>query len=210
MPMERMTAKKVMVSDLINGEWVKKEGLEPSFIITKKGEKVSRARLLGTVVSKFVSEDGNFGSLTLDDSTDTIRIKAFKDLKILELSDVGDLVDIIGKVREYNEEIYLIPEIIKKLDDPNVELLRKLEILKKMKTLKAGIKEEERSEGKEDDQNVLRKEIIKIIEANRDGITYSELLEKAKIPEETAEPIINQILAEGICYEPTPGKIKKI
>ena len=75
---KRETAKKVRISDITQGEWVKKEGMEPSYIVTPWGENVSRARILGTVVAKFVAEDDNFASLTIDDSTDTIRAKTFK------------------------------------------------------------------------------------------------------------------------------------
>ena len=69
---ERMTAKKVRIVDLVNGEWVQQDGMEPSFVVSKTGEKVSRARILATIVSKFISEDGNFGSVTIDDGTDTM------------------------------------------------------------------------------------------------------------------------------------------
>ena len=102
MAIERMTARKVRVCDLVNGRWVKREGMEPSFIITEHGDKVSRARVLGTVVGLFLAEDGNFGSLTVDDSTDTIRAKTFSTTKPVDNFAVGDVVDLVGKVREYN------------------------------------------------------------------------------------------------------------
>ncbi len=216
MTFERMTAKKVKISDLMNGKWVKKEGMEPSFIVTSYGEQVSRARILGTVVAKFLSEDGNFGSITLDDSTDTIRAKTFKTVKPLEGAEIGDLVDAIGKVREYNAEIYFIPEIIYKVQDPNLEILRRLEIARKLaewkKDPQAQKSNAEKTEPQEEgfDKEALRKEILKIIEAIPDGVGYSDILGKVKAPEPAIESVINELLSEGICYEPTPGKMKKI
>ncbi len=234
MVIKRMTAKKVRISDLMNGDWVKKEGMEPSYIVTPLGEKVSRARILATVVSKFISEDENFASITLDDSTDTMRIKTFKTTKPIEPIEVGDLVDVIGKIREWDGEIYIVPEVIRKVNDPNLEILRRLEILAKIKELREkkniieeakskftkqeefktfleqrGIKEEEIKELTTEERDI-KKEIIKLIEENPDGLTYSEILEKIKAEEEQIESIINELLAEGICYEPSPGKIKKI
>jgi RPA family protein len=177
MAFERMTARKVKISDLMNGKWVKKEGMEPSFIVTSYGEQVSRARILGTVVAKFLAEDGNFGSITLDDSTDTIRAKTFKTVKPLEEVEIGDIVDAIGKVREYNAEIYFIPEIIYKVQDPNLEILRRLEIEKKLaEWKKSPQKPAEEKEPEGFDKDTLRKEILKVVEASPEGAGYSDIL----------------------------------
>ena len=55
MPIKRQTAIKVRIADLIAGEWVKKEGMEPSFVRTAGGSEVSRARVMATVVGQFIS-----------------------------------------------------------------------------------------------------------------------------------------------------------
>jgi hypothetical protein len=211
MPPQRMTAKKTRISDIMNGNWVKREGLEPSFVITPSGEKVSRARLLGTVVARFLAEDGNFGSITLDDGTDTIRAKTFKTVKPLDEFNPGETVDLVGKVREYNGEIYVIPEVIARVSDPNFELMRRLELLAKggAPVGPAPKEEGESAPAKEEDPE-LRKEVLAIIGSEADGIDYSEIMKKVDAPEERVESVLNEVLAEGICYEPTPGRIKKI
>lgn len=251
MPIQRMTAKKVRISELVKGRWVKREGMEPSFVVTDSGEKVSRARLLGTLVDSFLAEDGNFGSVTLDDGTDTIRAKTFKTVKPLDEFRVGELVEMIGKVKEYNGEVYLIPEVITRVEDPNRELLRRLELLKKARDLKgrppevspeevppstedtqqgtsrqAALQEpktapqedsqkEGDSKSKEekppkDDDSQLRKEILAVIESDPEGVEYRTIIEKVGKEESRVESVLNEILAEGICYEPTPGRVKKI
>lgn len=126
---ERQVAIKVQIKTLHTGEFVKQEGMNPNYIKTEDLE-ISRARVLATVIDKFVSEDGNYATLTLDDTTDTIRCKVFRELEIIENIEKGDLVDVIGKIREYNEERYIQPEIIVKITDPNFEVLRKLEVEK--------------------------------------------------------------------------------
>jgi hypothetical protein len=239
MAIERMTAKKVRVSDLMGGRWVKREGMEPSFVVTDSGEKISRARLLGTVVARFMSEDGNFASITLDDGTETIRAKTFKTVKPLDEFKAGDLVDLVGKVREYNGEIYVMPEVIARVQDPNLEVMRRLELIRKARDLKAGpgdaggeAGEEapkpqgpgeeagkeapetedsgEEDKKKEEDDAKLRREILAVIESGPEGVEYKVILERVKAPETRVESVLNEILAEGICYEPTPGKVKKI
>lgn len=124
-----MVAKKLDIKTLYTGKYIVQEGFNPNYIEVN-GERVSRARVLAIVIDKFISEDGNYGTITLDDGTDTIRLKAFQDLRIIEDVEKGDIVEAIGKIREYNEERYLQPEIIVKIDDPNFEVLRKLELRK--------------------------------------------------------------------------------
>lgn len=206
---ERWTAKKLRIIDLVRGEWVKREG-EAGFVLTPYKEEIRRARILATCVNKFVSDDGNFASITLDDSTACVRAKVWKDLKPILGMEVGWLVDVIGRVREYDDEIYLVPEIIRKLDDPNWELLRRLELIDKIKRLKAGKGKEVEEVKKEKESDELRREILAVIEQAKDGMEYNKIAEKVKASQEQLEAIINELLGEGICYEPTPGKIKKI
>jgi RPA family protein len=210
MAIRRMTALKVRTSDIINGKWVKQEGMEPSFVKTSSGVEISRARIMGTIVSKFVSDDGNFASITLDDSTETIRAKTFKTVKPLDTVEVGNTVDLIGKVREYNGEIYLIPEVVVKVADPNMEILRKVEIMKHSGAETVSANEEAEKADKKEGSDSLRMEIIKVIEQSGKGVSYNEIMKSIKAPEEDIEAIVNELLSEGICYEPTPGKIRKI
>jgi RPA family protein len=210
MPIERMTARKIRIADLTNGRWVKNEGLEPSYIVTQAGMQVSRARILGTVVSKFVSEDENFASITIDDSTDTIRAKTFKTVKPLDVVQIGDVVDLIGKIREYNAEIYVMPEIVRKITDPNMEVLRKLELIATAKKLQQGESQPAQFVSAKEDRASLKKKVTEVIESEKAGMAYSKILEMVKAPETQIEAVVNELLEEGICYEPTPGKIKKI
>ncbi len=200
---KRAPAVKARVADLNQGEWKDK------FLELKTGEQVSRCRVLGTIVTKFLSDEGTFANITLDDSTDTIRAKTWDDMKLIEKTSIGDIVDLIGKVRIYNGEIYIVPEIIKKVDDPNFEMLRKLELIKKYGSYKKE-KTENKMEEIKTDKVDLRKEIIKMIEESKEGISYIEILEKTKAPQAEAENVINDLLGGGLCYESSPGVIKKI
>jgi len=226
---ERMTAKKTRIVDIVNGKWVQQDGMEPSYVVTSSGGRVSRARILATVVSKFMSEDGNFGSVTIDDGTDTMRAKCFKDLTPLEKAEAGQLVDLIGKVREYNGEIYVMPEVLKQVTDPNLMLLRKLELMKGAREAKESGAAADAAEGEAGraykpsepsagtdagaaatEKDGLRKKVLDIIGASKDGITYADLIGKSGQGEEKVDSVVNELLSEGICYEPTPGKIRKI
>jgi len=240
----RQTMIKARIFDVVNGKFVRQEGMEPSYILTEIGDKISRVNILGTIVDKFMSEDGNYSTITVDDDSDSIRVKAFREnVDIFDNLEVGDLVMVIGKVREYVEENYIIPEIVKKIADPNYESLHKLEVLKrllKQKKLLDDIKiEKEKFEDVEEFKKHVKEKygvdsiegVIETMEVEEgteekdykplvlqkleeldkgDGAEFRKLLEASKLPENEFEEVINELLSEGVCYEPAPGVIKKV
>ena len=139
MEKKRSVAKKVRIFDLVNGVFFhgSKVDMKPSYLITPFGERISRVNLIGTVIDMFISEDESYGSLTLDDGSASIRAKVFgNDVKLMKNISNGDLVLLIGKLKEYNGEIYVAAEVVRKLEDFNHEILRKIEILKDLKEKK--------------------------------------------------------------------------
>lgn len=132
---ERNVAYKVAVEDITKGRYYRSDSRwEPGYVLTPLGEKVSRARIMGVAVSRFVSEDRRYASITLDDGSDTVAVKAFRDDVDL-LMDVkpGETVDVVGKVKEYGGEKYINAESVWHVKDPNWELVRRLELLVKRK-----------------------------------------------------------------------------
>jgi hypothetical protein len=118
-----MTAVKLRILDLIEGTF------DGTYVHTLFGE-VSEARILGTLIDIFTTDDDSYISLTVDDGTETIRIKAWRqDVKKLKEFSRGDFIEVVGKVREYNEEIYLTPEVVSAVS-PNRWILRELELMK--------------------------------------------------------------------------------
>jgi len=136
MDKKRLTAFKTSIDAIGKGKFIAQEGFNPSYVLSPSGQRLSRVRILATAVDKFVSENGKFASLTLDDGSDTIRAKVFNALSMLEPVSKGDIVDVIARIKEYQEEIYLLPEVVMKIDDPNIELLRRLELQEQEKELK--------------------------------------------------------------------------
>ncbi len=249
MEKKRLTSIKTRIKPIISGRFVVQEGFNPNYVLTNSGMRLSRVRIMATVVDKFISESGKFASLTLDDGTDTIRAKAFNAVSIFDGINEGDNIDITGRVREYQSEIYLVPEIIYKIDDINWELLRELEIrkqneeakkkretvfkyqeqtsdleeLKKIMERKFGIHPQdteailqtqdiaENIEEEEPDREAKEKVLKFIMECDKgNGCDYSELIEKSGLAEDTIDTIVNDLLVDGICFEPRPGKIKKL
>ena len=242
MERQRLTALKTRIEPIINGKYVKREGFDPNYVVAN-GIHYSRIRVMGTVVDVFKSNTKSFSSITIDDGSGTIRAKAFNS-NILDNFERGDIIDAVGKLKEYQEEIFMIPEVIKKVE-PNWLILRELEIREEEGTLnkkrkiveeikkeasdleevkqiakERGLKEEEvEAISQEDEKDNIegqndesRQKVIKLIEENDkgDGCDYTILIEQSGLGEEELDTVISNILEEGMCFEPRPGKIKKL
>jgi RPA family protein len=109
---KRQTAKLATTEELNSGKYFQKEGFTPNYLLTPEGRRFSRARIVATVVDTFVNDDETYGSITIDDGTDTIQIKFFNELDQLKDYETGDIVEAVGKVREYQGEIYMNAEIL--------------------------------------------------------------------------------------------------
>ena len=248
MDIKRLTAKKVSIKEIISGRFVKREGFQSSYVLTNLGRRMSRVRVLGLIVDRFVSPDERYATLTLDDSTETIRCKAFINVKLFDGFGPGDFVDVFGKLREYNGEIYMMPEILKKAET-NLETLRILELEKIFREQKDKIKKiqelqkqtsdlkELRSlikdlmtledlegilEAQEMIENIveektitsseIKNQILKLIESldKEKGADYQDILKKSRFSENEVDFAIQDLLESGVCFEPTPGRIRKL
>ena len=125
-PVNRLVSHKIRVVDLLRGKFIKMEGWEPNYVLTENEKRVSRLNLLGTVVS-VAPERGIAG---IDDGTGMINLRFFGEPAMPEGLSIGQIVNVIGKVRQYNDEIYILPETIRVLQDMRWFDVRKLELLK--------------------------------------------------------------------------------
>jgi predicted transcriptional regulator len=191
----------VRVKDITSGRFLKGDRFETGQLITELKEQISRVRVLGTVVSKFISDDGKFGSVTLDDGTDTISLRVFgEDVKLIKEIDTGDIVDAVGRVREYEGEKYVSLESVWKIEDPNWELVRKLELV--LKASKLAQKE------KPDPKGI----VLDLIEKSDQGkgVKYVTLLDESGLNEDTLEGVLKELMNEGEIYEPKIGRFKRV
>src|SRR3989344_4832712 len=108
MAFDRQTAIKASIAMLLSGKYVVGEGDEPNRLLCGSVE-VSRANLLGVVVSKESSDSAGSASLLVDDSTGRLSVRAFGENREINDTNVGDPVLIIGKPREYGGEVFLAP-----------------------------------------------------------------------------------------------------
>lgn len=209
---KRETAHKIRIGDLLKANQifdqtppVDGQTTNPRLMHIELGDKkMVRVNVIANVVDKYESEgEKRFASITVDDGTGQIKARVFgEDIKKFEDLTQGDTIIIIGLLRSFNQELYILPEIIKK-QDPKYLLVRKLEIEKSTpKPLTQGEKQEIRA---------LRDEIVDVIKAaeKNEGIDKEDIIMKFKDSKpETISQEIQKLLEEGIIYEPKPGRVR--
>ena len=232
---QRFTAYKIWIADVLQGTFVKQDGILPDYVRVKEKE-VSRVNLIAAVVDNF-SKD-NYTSLTLDDGTGQIRLKAFgEDALLLNTFSIGDILLVFARVREFNNETYLTPEIVKKVDERYAQL-RKLELTNEFGTReeivytkqfkqtvsknsqldlnKYGDDSSESSNETDGSTQATQSkpnykaQIMQLIQNfdEGEGVSLDEL--KKYVSHEILTSEIKNLLEEGDAYEPRPGKIKLI
>lgn len=220
----RQTAFKVWISDLVNNHIVKQEGeWEPSYI-SVKDKKVSRVNLIASVVMKYENGEKTYSNLALDDGSSQIRVKTWReDTRLLENVNIGDIILVIGRPREYNSEVYIAPEIVKKVENPSWMKIRKIELEKeygKPVETKKELPQEQPSQGIVVKEETIidtptesdRQKILNLIEKNTsdEGAELTKVTEESGLGEERANQLIQDLIREGEVFEQKPGKLRII
>lgn len=217
---QRQTAFKIRISDLLSGKYTSPGGWEPSYI-NVRGVNVSRANIVGVVVAKQSSEMAGNESIMLDDGSGRISVRSFEQRDFSSIK-VGDLVMLIGRPKEYGNEVYIVPEIIKALSDKRWVDVRKTElgILNKKSDyaqtdekgtgpMENGFFEDEvKTEDIEKETESPTEKILSMIKDmdKGDGADFDSVIKNSQV--ENAETRIKDLLKKGEIFELRPGKLK--
>lgn len=199
--------------------------------------KMKRVRFISTIIDKreminnaLESEDNLFDDssdsditieLYLDDGTGLIRSLLWNvDSEKYTQYKKGDMVDVVGRVKEWNSNININIEIIKLVEDPNLTLLRNAEIIQRIKS--GDIEDITRVEEEIDDfLNEIEldesfvgdrphdmaelKERIYLLIKNKseeeNGISFKDIKKKIDIPEEELKTYIKDLEMESKIYQ---------
>ncbi len=210
---KRQTAYKVWISHLIkNKGTVDDSGLA---YIPVGEKKVVRCNVVASVIGKDTRE--GFGSLVLDDGSENIIARVWgEDTWLLDDIEIGDLVMVIARLGEFQEKVYLRPEVVRKID-MDWALLRRLELVKEYgKPEPREVKvEEEYVEEKEErieepiPSIAIREKVLKLVE-EREEVAIDTILEKIEADERKVKAAVDELLKEGEMFMPRPGYIRVV
>ncbi|MFX1365104.1 MAG: hypothetical protein ACFE9Y_09305 [Promethearchaeota archaeon] len=223
------------IKHIIEGQYNESE----KFFYTIFGQ-VKRVRIIGTIINKkeqiIEAIDMDMGleedlhsnirlDFDLDDSTGVIRaiIRNINPEKF-NVFNKGDIVEVIGRISKYGEYISLWIEIMKKVNEPNLILLRNAEIIHKIKSgdiqeipdiLQLDNKKEDFSDeidintlfekdGEGSKHEILKEEVFLLVEeysTKGEGINFETLKQEIEIPEGKLRSIIKDLILESRIYE---------
>lgn len=200
---KRNIAYKLRIGDILMGKPIFDQD---KFLYLELGEKkISRVNVVGNIVDKYDSEgEKQYSFFTLDDGSGQIKLKIFGEdsLKFKKVMQ-GQTVTVIGTMRNWNNETYIQPEIIKEMDSKYL-LVRKLEIEQDRKQNAPKVEDKE-------EIKAIKDQILESIKESEDdgGIETDKIIMKFR---EASPDLINEeikkLLEEGIVFEPRPGKLR--
>jgi RPA family protein len=200
---KRNIAFKYRIGDLLIGKPVFDQ---EKFIFLELGnKKINRINIIGNIVDKYESEgEKKYIFYTLDDGSGQIKLRSFgDDYERFKNFEQGQTVVLIGVLRNFNNETYVMPEIIKE-QDPKYLLLRKLELEKQQSQNAPKIEKKEQIVA-------IKDKILGEIKNSEEqgGIEVDKIIMDLR---DTSPDVINQeikkLLEEGIIFEPRPGKLR--
>ena len=192
---KREIAYKVRIKDILDGRYIKEEGeWVPNYAITADGRRISRANIIGIVIAKkddfFIIDDGA-----------KISARFFNGIKMD--FDVGDTILLIGRIREFNNEIYIVPDATKRIDNRWMDV-RKHELSLTVGTSEPNGLADAAVENKAEHNEDGLIETIKRLD-NGNGADVGEIL---KMKGSEMKKVIESLLKNGDIFEIVPGKIK--
>lgn len=234
---DRQTAVKLDIDDINNSVYTKTQGeFTPNYIETLYQEQISRVNVIGVIINK-EQEPPAGRSIIIDDSTGRITLRVFEVAPSVEELKVGDIIRVIGRPREFNNMMYIIPEIIKRVESPTWLQVRKLELelhqknrpekrakakaaqqeaAMKEKTTAFAYEEENINDREDDDEKTANKNPQEKNQFER----FVEVVKQLDIGdgadmetviarfEGDGEKLMRILLEEGEVFEVKPGKIK--
>lgn len=186
---------------------------------------VPRVRVYGVILQRYDSptnSENKFSYLTIDDGSDTIRLKLwsrpinqdngqiYDRYSILEGIKQGDIVDVLGRVREYEGELFIVPESISK-KTINWEINRRAKLLKQdIENKGMGEVRNPFNDLEENEEEDYKSDILNAMEENAENNTIDTISDRTNLSKEIVEENIKSLQYEGVIISPKPGIFEKL
>ncbi|MEK6900857.1 MAG: OB-fold nucleic acid binding domain-containing protein, partial [Nanoarchaeota archaeon] len=116
---------KLTIKDILQGTYVQESEQNPNYLLTEYNQKVYRLNVIAAVLH--LQKIGSLTNILIEDGTGQIVVRFFEEQKLLSHLTPGSVIVVVGKLRMYNQEKYISPEICKQVN-PLWLKVRSLEI----------------------------------------------------------------------------------
>ncbi len=195
---------KVAIVDILEARTVPKED-GPDVLLTRYGE-MGRVNVIAAIVD---AQEGN--ALLLDDGSGRILVRSFEERQSVG---IGDVVLCIARPQFFQQEWYLVPEVLKKIE-PAWLRVRKKE-LGARKVLLMTVEEvphvrKTDADQKEADavlENPLEMRVVKLVKQEDAGDGAEEEKIIAQLQHPMTEQMIQKMILRGDLFYAKPGRLK--
>lgn len=190
--MNRYPACKIRVIDLQKGTFVKGDNNSPNHISLPNNQAVYRAHIIGTILR--IQQTGNTASIVIDDGSASMLLRIFEEFPQMQHVSAGSTVSVIGRIRQYKEQIYIVPEIMKECDKAWLGAHKAITVSTEKVTMD------------QPPENTSVENIIDYINKHDTGSGIS--IDELKATHGNIDAIIDNLLKHGVVYAHMPGRIK--
>ncbi len=197
---KKIVARHLSCSEIKKYPLVKEKEWNPSYLDVA-GKQAYKVNLIGVIIKK--EEYENYTSFMIEDFSGKVEGRRFGEKE--ENIEVGDVVLVLGKPREWNSLRYVAIDLIKKTDSRWL-MHRKAEKETRKEEVREKKEEGKVEEEKESAENLYEK-IIEFVNKN-DGGEGCEIDKIIKEYGAECESIVQELINHGELFEIKPGKLK--
>lgn len=191
------------------------------------GKTISRVHIVGTIISKYVVErekERKYASITLDDGSATIRVKSWGEIYSMKNVQEGDIVDVVGKIRVFNDELYIALEKMSTARSIQFELsLRAEQIHDALDSITADMKEElpdfvpinisaeeyEKRQAVRAERANEKQTMLEVLSVSN-PMSIAQLMQLLQWSKDKVITIIKELYTAGLILEPQAKHYRKI
>ncbi len=121
---------------------------------------------------------------------------------------IGDEVEVLGRPRQSDDEIFILPDEVIKIEDYNRSLYLRAKKIKRYAKKNLELPTDEQISKAHDKAQM---ELVwSIITETEEGAELEEIISKSKLDRAVVESVIQELIKKGDIYEPISLKYKKI
>lgn len=176
------------------------------------GKQVRRVNVLAAVVDLYENTDKRYNTITLDDGSGQIRVKAWdEDTLLVSPLLVGEMALVVGILHESNGEIFIRPEIVRKMSAEWAFARRQYlnSVYGKQEAEHFKVSEEVIEEPVEPTMEA-RGKVISLISSDEEMVNVEEIIAKAAMPSRLVEKILDELIKDGEIFRPKAGFVQAI
>lgn len=212
MEFKRPTAYIFWINDMLNA--VPELTPEGAKAFNIRGKSARRVNIIAAVIDTYENEAKTYRSVTLDDGSGQIRVKAWnEDIAKISLFNAGDIIIVVGFLHESLGEIFIRPEFARKMGAEWAVARRKYlasvygkpsddSVLK--------VSEESIDEPVEPTMEARGKMLSLIAESPESTISVEELIKKAGMARGLSEKVIKELTNDGEIFSPKAGFVQAL